>query len=53
MSYHQFVATSTSSIKMRVSDNNEFESEFNFLGKQTSTQNPRLDQIKLSTYLSL
>ena len=31
-SYHQFVPTSTSSIKMkRVSDDNEFESEFNFL----------------------
>ena len=35
-SYHQFVPTSTLSIKMkRVSDDNQFESEFNFLGKHT------------------
>ena len=39
--YHQFVATSTFSIKMkRVSDDNEFESEFNFLGKHAPVQNP-------------
>ena len=35
----------------RVSDDNEFESEFNFLGKHTSVQNPCLDQIKISKYL--
>ena len=51
-SYHQFVHTSTFSIKMkRVSDDNEFESEFNFLGKHTPVQNPCLDQIKILTYL--
>ena len=35
----------------RVSDDNEFESKFNFLGKQTHAQNPCLDRIKISTYL--
>ena len=35
----------------RVSDDKEFESEFNFLGKQTPAQNPCLTQIKISAYL--
>ena len=40
-SYHQFVPKSTFSIKMKgVSDDNEFESEFNFLGKHSPVQNP-------------
>ena len=35
----------------RVSDDNEFESELNFLGKHAPVQNPCLDRIKISTYL--
>ena len=35
----------------RVSDDSEFESEFNFLGKHAPVQNPCLDRIKISTYL--
>ena len=35
----------------RVSDDNEFESEFNFLGKHAPVENPCLDRIKISTYL--
>ena len=35
----------------RVSDDKEFESDFNFLGKQTSAQNPCLDRIKITTYI--
>ena len=48
--YHQFASTSTFSIKIkRVLDDNEFESEFNFLGQHLSKT--RLDRIKISTYL--
>ena len=35
----------------RVSDDNEFESEFNFLGKHTPAQHPCLDRIKILTYI--
>ena len=35
----------------RLSNVNEFESEFNFLGKHAPFQNPCLDRIKISIYL--